>query len=87
MALGMRLGRPEPLVSGDLHLPHTVSWALAGEPRGSQARMAELLAPFDGVAFYIVRLLYAARIEARAGAPNANSASGGFDRPGVSVLA
>ncbi|MCB1772677.1 MAG: hypothetical protein KDI88_03610 [Gammaproteobacteria bacterium] len=64
MALGMRLGRPEPLVSGDLHLPHTVSWALAGEPRGSQARMAELLAPFDGVAFYIVRLLYAARIEA-----------------------
>lgn len=64
MALGMRLGRPEPLVRGDLHLPHTVAWALAGEPRGSEARMTELLAPFDGVAFYVVRLLYAARIEA-----------------------
>jgi len=64
MALGMRLGRPEPVVSGDMHLPHTVSWALAAEPRGSEARMAELLAPFDGVAFYVLRLLYAARIEA-----------------------
>jgi 3-methyladenine DNA glycosylase/8-oxoguanine DNA glycosylase len=62
--LGLRLGRPEPLVFGDIHLPHTVSWALAGEARGSDARMQELLAPFDGQAFRVVRLIHAAGIEA-----------------------
>ena len=41
-ALGMRLGRPEPIVRGDAKLPHTVCWALAGEPRGSDARTSSL---------------------------------------------
>jgi 3-methyladenine DNA glycosylase/8-oxoguanine DNA glycosylase len=31
---------------GDYHLPNLVSWALAGEPRGDDTRMLELLAPF-----------------------------------------
>ena len=62
--LGMRLGRPEPVLRGDVHFPHTVCWAFAGEPRGSEARMQELLAPFQGHAFQVLRLLYAARIEA-----------------------
>lgn len=64
MVLGQRLARPEPVVYGDIHLPHTVCWALAGEPRGSEAHMARLLAPFPGQAFQVVRLLFAARIEA-----------------------
>jgi 3-methyladenine DNA glycosylase/8-oxoguanine DNA glycosylase len=33
---------------GDFHLKHLVSWALAGEPRGSDDRMLELLEPFAG---------------------------------------
>jgi 3-methyladenine DNA glycosylase/8-oxoguanine DNA glycosylase len=33
---------------GDYHIPNTVAWALAGEPRGDDARMLALLAPFPG---------------------------------------
>ncbi len=64
MLLGLRLGRPDAVVMGDLHLPHTVCWALAGEARGSDERMLELLKPFEHHAFQVVRLLFAARIEA-----------------------
>jgi 3-methyladenine DNA glycosylase/8-oxoguanine DNA glycosylase len=31
---------------GDYHLPSTVSWALAGEPRADDSRMLELLEPY-----------------------------------------
>ncbi len=33
---------------GDFHIPNTVAWALAGEPRGTDERMLELLEPFRG---------------------------------------
>ncbi|WP_067507506.1 DNA-3-methyladenine glycosylase [Actinoplanes sp. TFC3] len=33
---------------GDFHIPNTVAWALAGETRGTDARMLELLEPFAG---------------------------------------
>ncbi|MDP9295131.1 MAG: DNA-3-methyladenine glycosylase 2 family protein, partial [Actinomycetota bacterium] len=33
---------------GDFHLPNTVAWALAGEPRAGDARMLELLEPYLG---------------------------------------
>jgi 3-methyladenine DNA glycosylase/8-oxoguanine DNA glycosylase len=62
--LGDRLGRPEPIPVGDFHIPNVVAWALAGEPRGTDARMLELLRPFDGVAYRVIRLLVAAGIEA-----------------------
>jgi 3-methyladenine DNA glycosylase/8-oxoguanine DNA glycosylase len=42
---------------GDFHLPHLVSWALAGEPRGTDARMLELLEPYRGQRARVVRLL------------------------------
>lgn len=64
MALGARLGRPEPIPLGDFHLPDAIAWALAGEPRATDARMVELLAPFHGQAFRVIRLVSAARIEA-----------------------
>jgi 3-methyladenine DNA glycosylase/8-oxoguanine DNA glycosylase len=64
MVLGVRLGRPEAIPVGDFHLPNTVAWALAGEPRGTDERMLELLAPFEGQAFRVIRLLLAAGIEA-----------------------
>jgi 3-methyladenine DNA glycosylase/8-oxoguanine DNA glycosylase len=64
VTLGLRLGRPEPIPLGDYNLPHTIAWALAGEPRGTDARMLELLAPFSGQAFRVIRLVRAAGIAA-----------------------
>jgi 3-methyladenine DNA glycosylase/8-oxoguanine DNA glycosylase len=62
--LGMRLGRPEPVILGDYHMPHTVTYAFTGEHRGSDAQMVELLAPFEGQAMRVLRLLHAAGISA-----------------------
>ena len=42
---------------GDFHLPNLVSWALAGEPRGDDARMLELLEPYRGHRGRVVRML------------------------------
>jgi 3-methyladenine DNA glycosylase/8-oxoguanine DNA glycosylase len=44
---------------GDYHLPHLVSWALAGEPRGDDDRMLQLLAPYEGQRGRVIRLLEA----------------------------
>jgi 3-methyladenine DNA glycosylase/8-oxoguanine DNA glycosylase len=42
---------------GDFHLPHTIAWALAGEPRADDDRMLELLAPFAGHRGRVVKLV------------------------------
>lgn len=42
---------------GDYHVPNQVCWALAGEPRGGDARMLQLLAPYAGHRGRVVRLL------------------------------
>jgi 3-methyladenine DNA glycosylase/8-oxoguanine DNA glycosylase len=59
ITLGFVLGDPDAVPTGDLHLPHQVSWALAGEPRGDDRRMLELLAPYRGSRFRVLRLLLA----------------------------
>jgi 3-methyladenine DNA glycosylase/8-oxoguanine DNA glycosylase len=53
------LGDPDAVAVGDLHLPHVVSWALAGERRGSDERMLELLEPFRPHRGRVIRLLLA----------------------------
>ena len=50
---------------GDYHLPHMVSWWLAGEPRGTDARMLELLEPYRGHRGRVLRLLEHAPSRAR----------------------
>jgi len=60
--LGYGAGDADAAIPGDLHLPHLVSYALAGEPEGSDERMMELLEPFRGHRFRIIRLLYASRL-------------------------
>lgn len=50
-------GDPDALSVGDYHVPHLVAWALAGEPRGDDARMLELLEPYRGQRGRVVRLL------------------------------
>ena len=42
---------------GDFHLKNLVAFALAGEPRGDDARMLELLAPYAGRRALVVRVL------------------------------
>jgi 3-methyladenine DNA glycosylase/8-oxoguanine DNA glycosylase len=51
------LGDADAVSVGDFHLPHLVSWALAGEPRGTDERMLELLAPWPGHRGRVLRLL------------------------------
>jgi 3-methyladenine DNA glycosylase/8-oxoguanine DNA glycosylase len=61
---GVALGDPDAVPVGDYHLPNTVSWALAGEPRGDDARMLELLEPYAGHRRRVLVLLTSAAIKA-----------------------
>ena len=58
------LGDADAVSVGDFHLPNLVSWALAGEPRGTDERMLELLEPYRGHRARVVRLLELAGIAA-----------------------
>ena len=51
------LGDRDAVSVGDYHLPNLVSWALAGEPRGADDRMLELLEPYRGHRARVLRLL------------------------------
>ena len=56
--VGVRaLGDPDAVSVGDFHLPNLVAYALAGEPRGDDARMLELLEPYRGQRARVMRLL------------------------------
>ena len=57
--MGYGAGDVDAAIPGDLHLPHVVCYALAGEQPGTDERMLELLEPFRGHRFRIIRLLYA----------------------------
>ena len=56
--VGIRaFGDPDAVSVGDFHLPNIVAWALAGEPRGTDERMLELLEPYRGQRGRVLRLL------------------------------
>lgn len=56
--VGVRaLGDPDAVSVGDFHLPNLVAFGLAGEPRGDDARMLELLEPYRGQRARVMRLL------------------------------
>jgi len=57
-------GDPDAISVGDYHLPNLVAWALAREPRASDARMLELLEPYRGQRGRVQRLLEASGIQA-----------------------
>ena len=46
--LGPALADADAVAVGDYHLPHAITWALAGEARGDDDRMLELLEPYRG---------------------------------------
>jgi 3-methyladenine DNA glycosylase/8-oxoguanine DNA glycosylase len=58
------LGDADAVSLGDYHNPHVVSWALAGEARGDDQRMLELLEPYRGHRGRVLRLLAAAGVGA-----------------------
>ncbi|MHB8960455.1 MAG: DNA-3-methyladenine glycosylase family protein [Candidatus Limnocylindrales bacterium] len=63
--VGIRaLGDPDAVSVGDAHLPSLISWALAGEPRGTDERMLELLEPYRGQRGRVIRLLEAMGLRA-----------------------
>ena len=61
--LGYGAGDTDAAIPGDLHLPRIVCYALAGEMSGTDERMMELLEPFRGHRFRIIRLLCAAGLD------------------------
>jgi 3-methyladenine DNA glycosylase/8-oxoguanine DNA glycosylase len=60
----LALGDPDAVSVGDYHLPNLVTWLLAGEPRGTDQRMLELLEPYGGHRARVQRLLEAAGVTA-----------------------
>lgn len=46
LIMGPVWGDQDAVAVGDYHLPNTVTWALAGEARGTDERMLELLEPY-----------------------------------------
>jgi 3-methyladenine DNA glycosylase/8-oxoguanine DNA glycosylase len=62
-ACACAFGDPDAVSFGDAHLPDLVAWTLAREPRGDDARMLELLAPYAGQRGRVIRLLEASGIK------------------------
>ena len=58
------LGDPDAVQVGDYHLPHTVAYALEGNPRSTDERMLELLEPYRGHRARVIRLIGLAGITA-----------------------
>lgn len=57
MVAGFGAGDRDAVPTGDVHLPHVVSRFFDGKLPGTDARMLELLEPFRGERFRVVRLV------------------------------
>jgi 3-methyladenine DNA glycosylase/8-oxoguanine DNA glycosylase len=56
MVTAVVMGDPDAVPVGDYHIPNTVAWWLAGEPRATDERMLELLEPYRGHRWRVIRL-------------------------------
>jgi 3-methyladenine DNA glycosylase/8-oxoguanine DNA glycosylase len=66
LVLRITAGDADQVEVGDFHVKNQISWALAGEARGTDERMLELLAPFVGHRGRVVRLLLSLGLRAPA---------------------
>lgn len=57
IVMGPVCGDDDAVAIGDYHFPNMVAWNLAGEPRGDDSRMVELLEPFRPQRGRVIRLL------------------------------
>lgn len=65
----MTWGGADAVITGDSGIPSLITSTLAGERRGDDARMLELLEPFRPHRYRVLRLAFAARVGARRGRP------------------
>ena len=56
MVTAVTMGDADAVPVGDFHIPNTVAWFLAKEPRATDERMLELLEPYTGHRWRVVRL-------------------------------
>lgn len=56
MVTASAMGDADAVPVGDYHIPNTIAWHLAGEPRGTDERMLELLEPWEGHRWRVIRL-------------------------------
>ena len=56
MVTAVAFGHADAVPVGDYHLPNTAAWLLAGEPRATDQRMLELLEPYAGHRWRVLRL-------------------------------
>ncbi len=56
MATAVAYGDADAVPVGDFHIPNTVAWMLAKEPRADDERMLELLEPYRGHRWRVIRL-------------------------------
>lgn len=63
-AMGAAWGDPDAVPVGDYHIPNMVAWGLAGEDRGDDDRMLELLEPYAGHRRRVITLMKQAGIHA-----------------------
>ena len=62
LVAGIAWGDRDAVEVGDFHIPNQVCWFLAGEPRGDDARMLELLEPYAGQRWRALRLIEASGV-------------------------
>ena len=70
-AVGAAMGAPDVLPTGDYHLPDQIAWALAGEERGSDERMLELLEPYRPVRRHVLVAIVQSGVRAPRRGPRA----------------
>lgn len=56
MVTAVTMGDPDAVPVGDFHIKNTVAWMLEREPRATDERMLELLEPYAGHRWRVVRL-------------------------------
>ena len=58
---GLTWGEPDTVITGDSGIPSLIAFTLAGERRGDDARMLELLEPYRPHRYRVLRLALATR--------------------------
>ena len=61
---GLELGAVDAVPTGDYHLPSTVAWVLTTQRQATDEDMLQLLKPYQGYRFDILRLIMGANISA-----------------------
>jgi 3-methyladenine DNA glycosylase/8-oxoguanine DNA glycosylase len=64
LVMGRAVGDLDAVPLGDFHLPNTIAWALAGEERGTDERMEELLEPYRPFRGHVVHAVIEAGVHA-----------------------